>query len=213
MTGKVLSDLGVLVSQIDALPKAAHPVLIAIAGAPGSGKSTFAEMLHSRTARPSCVIPMDGFHLDNVTLQARGLLHRKGAPQTFDLNGFKHLIGALRSNSMRHFPTFDRRADKTVPEGGFVPEATELLIFEGNYLLLDTPGWRDLGQYWDASVWLEVPEEVLTRRLVQRWTDHGLPPDQARRRAEENDLVNARQVIESRQAPTWIFENDRAFRV
>jgi pantothenate kinase len=91
-----------------------------------------------------------------------------------------------------------------VPNGGILPEATELLIIEGNYLLLDKPGWRDLREFWDASIWLDVPTDMLRRRLVQRWIDHGLSDLDARLRAEQNDLVNANLVTGNRLKSTWI---------
>ncbi|MEM6577581.1 MAG: nucleoside/nucleotide kinase family protein [Pseudomonadota bacterium] len=179
------------------------PIMVAIAGAPGSGKSTLAEALHAKTVLHSCVIPMDGFHLDNATLEERALLPRKGAPETFDLTGFRKLIAALRRGQAESFPIFDRSADKTVPDGGIVPRSTELALIEGNYLLLDEPEWSDLQTFWDASIWLDVPEPVLLSRLVERWTKHGLSNAEARDRAEQNDLVNARRVMKNRLEPTW----------
>ncbi len=65
--------------------------LIALAGAPASGKSTLAHALCALVPG-ACVVPMDGFHLDNALLEARGLLARKGAPETFDARGFLHLM-------------------------------------------------------------------------------------------------------------------------
>ena len=63
--------------------------MLAIAGAPGSGKSSVAIKLAKQIDAECCIIPMDGFHLDNETLTARGLLSVKGAPETFDLAGFR----------------------------------------------------------------------------------------------------------------------------
>ena len=203
MTDMRLSTIAELVAQIDAMPSRSNPCLVAIAGAPGSGKSTIAEILHTKTARSSCVIPMDGFHLENEILEARGLLHRKGSPETFDLLGFRQQIVQLLSNKARHFPTFDRDADKTVPNGGIVPVGTDLLFVEGNYLLLDQPGWRDLREFWEASIWLDVPTNTLRNRLIQRWTDQGLSDADARQRAEQNDLVNANLVMSNRLKSTW----------
>ncbi len=208
MIASRLRDLSELVAKLDAFPSRSHPILVAIAGAPGSGKSTIAETLNASTKRPSCVVPMDGFHLDNEELEAKGLLHRKGAPQTFDLKRLARLISDLRSNKARHYPTFDRNADMTVREGGNVPEKTEIVLVEGNYLLLDEPGWRELQAFWDASIWLDVSEDVLKSRLIRRWTSHGLSVADAQQRAEENDLVNARRVIANRLSPTWIMHDD-----
>ena len=82
------------------LERHAPRVIVAVAGAPGSGKSTFAAELARRLmarGRRSVVVPMDGFHLDNAVLEARNLLPRKGAPETFDAQGFVRLIRAIKA--------------------------------------------------------------------------------------------------------------------
>ena len=63
-------------------------ILVAIAGAPGSGKSTLAAELALELGHTAAAVPMDGFHLDNDELQGRGLLHRKGMPETFDVGPY-----------------------------------------------------------------------------------------------------------------------------
>jgi fructokinase len=208
MVSQQVASLGKLASVILERAAGSHPFLLAVAGAPGSGKSTLAEALSEELQQPSCVIPMDGFHLDNVTLHAEGLFSRKGAPETFDLEGFSRLATALRDGGAQTFPTFDRGADRVVPEGGIVPSGTRILIFEGNYLLLDEPGWRDLHHLWDASVWLDIPHRVLEERLMQRWRSHGLSDEEARARVWRNDLPNAVRVSDTRKPSSWVLNED-----
>jgi len=184
-----------------------HRVLIAVAGAPGSGKSTIAAAIAEMLGSRCCLIPMDGFHLDNSVLEERGLLPKKGAPETFDLEGFNQLILDLKHRRANIFPGFDRAADCVIEHGGIVPADADILLFEGNYLLFDELGWSDLSQHWDASLWLEVTEGELEKRLIQRWLDHGLPEDQARLRARGNDLVNAKRVIDRALPSTWRISN------
>ena len=66
---------------------------------------------------------------------------------------------------------------------------------EGNYLLLDERGWRDLADFWSFSVFIAPALTVLEDRLVQRWLKYGFVEDQARERARANDLPNAERVI------------------
>lgn len=200
---KAVSNPAELATLIEAGSSRYDCFFVAVSGPPGSGKSTLADNLQRHINRPACVVPMDGFHLDNTTLAARGLLERKGAPETFDLAGFTDLVDNLRHFRTRHYPTFDRKADAVVPGGGSVPPGTEILIFEGNYLLLDEPGWADLNRKWDGSVWIDVPDRVLEDRLIRRWRDHGFSQETARKRAAQNDMKNAKRVKLSALTPTW----------
>ena len=199
-------DLVTLARGIEETAADRDRALVALAGPPGCCKSTLAAELVSQIRLSCCVVPMDGFHLDNETLSARGLLHKKGAPETFDLKGFIQLIAALRLGKEDRFPTFDRDADCVVPDGGKVPTGARILIIEGNYLLFDEPGWDELTIEWDASVWIDVSEAVLEDRLIQRWIDQGMPRSAARERAQHNDLPNALRVQNNALPSTWTVE-------
>ena len=181
--------------------------LIAIAGPPGCGKSTLAEKMAQRLGKRCCAVPMDGVHLDNAILEERGMLASKGAPETFDHRGFATLIDDLKAGKTRRFPTFYRDADCVIEDGGLVPDGVSILLVEGNYLLFDEPGWSDLARKWDASIWLNVPEDVLEDRLTRRWLDQGMPEDMAIERVRSNDLVNARRVLSKALPSTWIIGN------
>lgn len=173
-------------------------LVVAIAGAPGAGKSTLAESLCEQlTARGErvAVVPMDGFHFDDRVLVARGLLPRKGAPETFDVAGFAHLMRRLRNREPDiAIPVFDRTIEIARAGAAIVPADTRIILAEGNYLLLDEAPWAGLAGAFDLTVWLDVPLDELERRLVQRWLDHGLPLDAAREKALSNDIPNACRV-------------------
>ena len=180
--------------------------LIAIAGPPAAGKSTVAEEVARLLGETATLVPMDGFHFSNDILDARGLRARKGAPETFDLTGFKSLLSRLRVESEVAVPTFDRALDVSIGSSVLVEPQHDLIVVEGNYLLLDEPGWRDLAGFWDLSVFLSVPFETLETRLIQRWLDHGMEEDAARHRAMSNDIPNALRVVENVQAADLIVE-------
>ena len=93
--------------------------------------------------------------------------------------------------------------DSVIENAGSVPDDLSVLMFEGNYLLFDEPGWARLADRWDASIWLDVPDETLKARLVKRWLDQGMPAKKARERAQMNDLVNARRVVDRALPATW----------
>lgn len=191
-------------------------LLVALAGAPGSGKSTLSarlvDALNSKTDRQNfaVTVPMDGYHLDNVILKARDLMQVKGSPDTFDVIGFEDLLKRLRqapsdggynpndsaSQYPVYYPIFDRSMDLSRVAAGCVDDQVEIVVLEGNYLLLKRSPWNTLSQYFHLTVMLDVPLDELERRLVQRWLDHGLEESKARLRALTNDIPNAKVVIE-----------------
>ena len=91
--------------------------MVAVAGPPGSGKTTISGLLQAelegRYKLSAQVVPMDGFHLDDSILQQRGLLPRKGAPQTFDVDGLNNILMRLTSTPAVDVlvPVFDRERE------------------------------------------------------------------------------------------------------
>ncbi len=170
----------------------------AIAGPPGAGKSTIAETLadHLNAADPgsAAILPMDGYHFDDILLKARGWLSRKGAPHTFDVAGYGHMLARLRANAEPEIavPVFDREIEIARAGARMIPQTVRHLLTEGNYLLLDEPPWTDLAPLLDTTIYLDVPMDVLTRRLAARWQH--LDPETCARKLESNDLPNVRKV-------------------
>ena len=185
--------------------------LVAVAGPPGSGKSTFTERLHAALASHVAaeVLPMDGYHYDDIVLNARGHRDRKGAPHTCDVDGFAAMLARLRADDGRDVavPVFDRSIEIARAGARIIPAATRLILVEGNYLLLDDPDWAQLRPLFDTTVFLRVPEAELARRLAARWEGYGLDPDTVRAKCEGNDLPNARLVNSSSVGAEFQVEN------
>ena len=103
--------------------------LVAIVGPPGSGKSTLAEKLEYKlnASMPgyAAIFPMDGFHYDDLVLVPRGLRPRKGAPETFDIEGFIHMLERLRSNTAKEVavPVFDRSLEISRAAARIIPQS------------------------------------------------------------------------------------------
>ena len=197
---QIASDIA---DRVLAMPDEGGRRLIAIAGPPAAGKTTVTQALRtvlSERGIASGVVAMDGFHLGNGILDARGLRTRKGAPETFDLAGFASLLSRLVQGDEVIAPTFDRRLDASIGSNMVIGPEMSIALVEGNYLLLDEPGWRDLSEFWSYTIRLTAPVEELERRLVQRWLKYGFSEEAARAKALENDIPNARRVEEMSQS-------------
>ncbi|GGL62134.1 hypothetical protein [Wenxinia marina] len=203
----VTHQVNVLSDRIHELRDEVPRQVVAIAGAPGSGKSTLAaELAHRLNLQkvPTVVVSMDGFHLDNAILDARGIRGRKGAPETFDAAGFVAMIRRIKAGEAVYAPVFDRARDIAIAGAQVVGRDCSVVVVEGNYLLLDEDPWSDLWDMWDVSAYLDVEVPELRARLIQRWLSHNFSRAAATRRAEGNDLVNARRVIERRLAADYL---------
>jgi len=176
--------------------------IVAIAGPPASGKSTIAEELSSIINQQSKlnisdVVPMDGFHLNNDTLDKLELRHRKGAENTFDSEGFATMIRALHANTESvKIPVFDRNIDASIPDARIISSELKILIVEGNYLLLNSKPWSELHTLYDFTVLLNPSIETIKERLFKRWRDNGYDDEGAKHRALSNDIPNAEFVLD-----------------
>lgn len=182
--------------------------ITAVAGPPGSGKSTLADRLadHLNAAEPdsAAVFAMDGYHYDDLILNARGWRPRKGAPHTYDVGGFAQMLTRLKRNDEDEIavPVFDRDIETARNSARLIARSVRHLIVEGNYLLLDEAPWTSLAGLFDTTVYLDVPIDVLQARLEDRWKD--LSPEARTAKLDDNDLPNARRVTENTRPADFV---------
>ena len=169
--------------------------LVALAGPPAAGKSTLAAELVTALGQCAKAVPMDGFHYDDAVLIARGARARKGAPDTFDVQGFLHLLRRLRHEAEVAIPLFDRALEISRAGADIIGPADQILVVEGNYLLFKQSPWPEAAALFDLTVWIDVPLPELERRLLDRWARYGKSEAEARAWIEGNDLPNIRTVM------------------
>ncbi len=173
--------------------------MVAIAGPPASGKSTIAADLCAQlkiAGETAIAVPMDGFHYDDAILNARGHRARKGAPHTFDVNGFANLINRIKvGESDIAIGVFDRTLELTRACADIIDGTTKFVLVEGNYLLLNHEFWCDLKRKFDYSIFIKTSVNELEQRLIKRWLDHGFDLSYAKNWIASNDLLNIKTVL------------------
>ncbi len=195
-----LADLTQIADRLEARAAEGGRVIAALAGAPGSGKSTLADRLvgklNGRKPGQAAVLPMDGYHYDDLYLVPAGLRPRKGAPMTFDVGGLYHTLKRLRAQDEDEVavPVFDRRIEIARAGARLIPKDVPIIVVEGNWLLLNEAPWDRLRPMFDLTVMVDVPEHVLRARLRGRWERLGLSEAEIVEKLEENDLPNGRRV-------------------
>ena len=184
-----------LLTRLDALLASGHRRILGITGAPGAGKSTLAAQVVAAVGASAVVVPMDGFHLAQSELERIGRADRKGAPDTFDADGFVALLTRLRDPARTVYaPEYRRDLRNAVAGAIAVPPEVRLVVVEGNYLLLDDHGFGPVAGLLDESWFLALDDDVRLTRLVARHERFGKSPEAARAWSHGPDEGNARLV-------------------
>jgi pantothenate kinase len=195
-----------IIEAMDALRARLVPgtrTILGIAGAPGSGKSTFAEWIRQQFGPGlAVVVPMDGFHLGNAVIDGTPLRQRKGAIDTFDAGGYLSLLRRLarRDEPVVYAPAFRRTLDEPVAASIAVPAEVPLVITEGNYLLAEPDPWKEVRAQLDEVWFVDTPHALRLERLVERHVSFGMDRAAAVAWATGPDEANAVLIQATRPA-------------
>ncbi|KAL4763220.1 kinase-related protein [Aspergillus foveolatus] len=193
-------------------------LLIAVSGIPGSGKTELAITMAKRINEKhgaqngdliAAAIPMDGYHLTRAQLaqmpDPEYAAARRGAAFTFDGEKFLALVRALREpltpkTQTLHAPSFDHAVKDPVDNDIPIEAARRVIFFEGNYLSLNKEPWNSAAKLMDELWFVDVDFDTARQRLIKRHVKAGIAKDEAdaEKRANENDLVNGREIVDCR---------------
>jgi pantothenate kinase len=185
--------------------------LLGLVGPPGSGKSTLAAALLAEFADVAQVVPMDGFHLANVELERLGRRARKGAPDTFDSAGYVALLRRLLvqdDDEVVYAPEFRREIEEPIANAIPIHARTQLVITEGNYLLLEEGAWAHVAGLLDEVWYVDIDDEVRLHRLARRHEQFGRSAEEAAAWVAGTDEPNARLIEASRPRASFVFRWD-----
>ncbi len=183
--------------------------LLGIAGAPGAGKSRLADAVAAHFGNRAQLLPMDGFHLANEELARLGRSSRKGSPDTFDVDGY--IAALLRVRVRDHdvlVPRFHREIEEPIAGAIRITTNTDLVISEGNYLLLQQGRWAQVAELLDESWMLSPLDDVRRQRLVGRHMANGRSTAHAQRWVSTVDEPNARLVATVSAAADLVIDPD-----
>jgi pantothenate kinase len=172
--------------------------IVGITGPPGVGKTTYAVGLAAELG--GVHLPMDGFHLADVSLDRLGLRDRKGAPETFDAWGYAALLARLRAwpEEVVWAPAFERDLEQPLAGAIAVDPSAGVVVTEGNYLLLDRPEWRAVRAQLDEVWFLDQDDDLRRERLVERHVHFGKTLEEARTWVSRVDDANAALVAQTK---------------
>jgi len=201
-------------------------ILVMLAAPPGTGKSTlagFLEKLSMETEGISRVqaIGMDGFHRRQEYLVSHytdrdgdriPMVDIKGAPVTFDIDKLTENVRRITLGESFGWPGYDRLLHNPVEDAVFIKG--NIVLLEGNYLLLDEDGWRDLSGYADYTISLKAEEDMLRTRLVDRKIKSGASKEKAAAFVDYSDMYNVRICLEkTMNADLELAVDDNGFKV
>lgn len=182
-------------------------VIAFLAAPPGAGKSTMAAALEQLSLQTPGVEPVrhvgvDGFHYTKAQLLARTVRRGgvelpmkdvKGCPESYDVPKLRNAILALRVSDGL-WPTYDRRIHDVMEDA--VAVTGQVVLVEGNWLLLNEGQWADVAGLCDYSIFLRADGEQLRDRLIERKRRGGLSTEEAELFYERSDRPNIAQCLQ-----------------
>lgn len=152
------------------------PFIIAVSGSVAVGKSTFARVLKALLSRwpeqPKVeLVTTDGFLFSNAILEERGLMNRKGFPESYDMHALVNFLSDIKTGSQAvEAPLYSHLTYDVLKEEQQTISNPDILIFEGlNVLQIPNQTQIVASDFFDFSVYLDADEEDIERWYIDRF--------------------------------------------
>lgn len=185
-------------------------IIVFLAAPPAVGKSTLAALFETigkeDSDQPTLQsLGMDGFHhyqsyilkhTVNIQGQMVPMKSVKGCPESFDYERFYDLIQKAKQQDTLLWPYYNRKLHDV--EDDQIEVNAQILLIEGNYLLLDEAPWNQLSSLCDDSIFISTSTDAVKKRLIQRKVMGGSLPHEAVSFYENSDKKNVERVLDHR---------------
>ena len=152
------------------------PYIIGVAGSVAVGKSTLARLLQALLSRwpehPRVeLITTDGFLFPNAELEARGIMDRKGFPESYDTQSLLSFLRAVKSGEPEvTAPIYSHVIYDVLPDRHEIVHQPDILILEGlNVLQVDSYANEFVSDYFDFSIYLDADESLIESWFIERF--------------------------------------------
>ena len=157
------------------------PFIIGLAGSVAVGKSTTGRVLQALLARwpshPSVeLVPTDGFLFPNAVLEERGLMTRKGFPESYDLTRLLNFLAEVKSGRERiEAPVYSHLVYDVLPDQAIVIERPDIVIVEGLNVLQPAKLPKDgaaipfVSDFFDFSIYIDAADGLIEDWYVERF--------------------------------------------
>lgn len=190
-------------------------VLVAVAGVPGSGKTTLVTRLERELNAhgvKTSVLPQDGYHYYRAQLaqfaDPAEAFRRRGAPFTFDGARFVAAVRKVHAGETVLCPLFDHAKKDPVEDDIVIDGDTKVVLIEGNYVGLQEEPWGQLAELVDELWMVQAETELVRERIVKRHMASGIAAneEEARERADGSDWQNALYIMSHTREPDVVVE-------
>jgi type I pantothenate kinase len=152
------------------------PYVIGVAGSVAVGKSTLARVLQAMLSRwpdhPKVdLVTTDGFLYPNAVLEERGIMNRKGFPESYDTRRLLEFMRGVKAgeDEMRA-PVYSHVVYDIVDSEEVVVHRPDILILEGiNVLQVSATGAEFVSDYFDFSIYVDAEEADIEQWYVERF--------------------------------------------